>query len=832
MVDTPIDPRVTRRGLLGGAACLFMAGPASALPSGLQKLGRATTSTGSLAFVNGRPIALTDPAGTLIGEISGLSSTSGATLVSRSQTYEVGVSGTGANLNLGPSLFREPGRYLTRLHRSLTDTTQPVVAQTLVLRQGMSPGMPWSPYVNDHLVVNGWHQEDLGIGPVSQWKARGCRAALAAQADPTLQPVRTADGRGVEFPARAPNHLVWPNDAMRHLLVRAHLTILRIDPTAGAETFVVVPHGYTGSANNRCGAVIYNPTLGKLQVQWNDYTGYNSLVAPTNVTPNKETWAFVLGFRVDGNYCLKINGGPIIRTGKYHNPVYNNGSTSTFGCTIHRQNVAFAIDAHLDLQGELTDAVVAKLEWWAAQRAGIALPSGHRYANAAAVVDADDFPVSEDKFDKGAWDLYIADSKNTAVTASNRGKPVPSTVEGAFSELVFNDDFRRDSVVDGHKSAPGIWYSQGGLAHNTVGVNAVLGHASDTIDCYPHDPATGTLSIRLQYAGGAWRTGAISTVNLANQGITFQGPMAREIRFRFKIPTGPVARGYFPAPLWSYGVNRSKLFTGMAWEFDDLELDGRDPTYVNAGSSHSHEGLIAGWMGRRTPDEDKDRVKQLGAPMNGLNGFPKINFYDGQWHVLKTIVDDEFTYIVVDGVELNRVRTPLELFRRIHLISNFAMVLSYGEPSRTALHDMEIDYVRVWKKTRDVATVVAPFSARPQILGTPAVGSTLTVDAKLPGVTTVRYEYYHDDGYPLATASGPTYVVQSTDAGKRIRAKVIAMSATDQPEAWTEFTAAVPGGSPSVIPSPISGSGSTTSGTTTGTGTTSTGGSTSKRPKR
>jgi hypothetical protein len=758
-------------------------------------LSNAQVSTGDcLPFVHSGLVNTASAEGTLAGTIVPLGTNK---VYGTTQTFKIQQSGSEAAVTLGPVKLRDSGQFRVSVYRA--DAAAPDVllrseVRPLVLPVGIKLGGGWSPYVNDHLVVNGWHQEDLADGPVAAWKARGIRAAVAAQSDPALRPVK-ASGTGVEFPAGSRVSLQYPRDDMRQVLVRAHLTVFRVDPNGGGSgdaTPIAAPAGLSGGSSNRAGGLEYNVRTRRVSATWRDAAGDNVCVATQDVNPNFGVWAFALAYRVDGRHCLKVNGAPAVVVGTNVNPMRNWNDPSYFGSPASTTTCRFAIDSRLELQGELSDAVIAKLEWWAARRAGVVLPQNHRYRSVTPVVDLDDFPVSEDKFDAGSWAKLTADAQATTFTKSNVGRPVPKEVASAFSECVFNDDFRLNSVVRGDQPVRGIWYSQGGLAYNTVGGDAALVHAGQSPNCYVHDAKAKTMALRLAYANGRWWGAAIGSVNIADQGITVRGPHMREITFRMAIPTGPVAGGYFPAPLWAYGANRSRQLTGAAFEFDDIELDGRDPCYINGASAHSHEGLIPGWKGRRTDADDRDRVKIAGTQIHMNNGYPKtVNFFDGNWHTVRLYIGEDTTYLEVDGMEVRRCPTPVEFFRRVHLLACFALVNSRGEPSRAVPHDMVLKSVRVMKRPADVQAFQAPFWARPTLGGSTKAGGDLTVAANVRDSSLIRYEYYYDDGYPIVAATGPAYRLTKADAGKRIRCKVTALGGTEQPEAWTDFSARI-----------------------------------------
>jgi hypothetical protein len=172
-----------------------------------------------------------------------------------------------------------------------------------------------------------------------------------------------------------------------------------------------------------------------------------------------------------------------------------------------------------------------------------------------------------------------------------------------------------------------------------------------------------------------------------------------------------------------------------------------------------------------------------GYTVGPANEFPAlIDIYDGEFHTWTMRIEDDLSYITLDGLEVARIATSQELAAKKYIMVDLAYVVNKGtgtiDPTQT--YDMTIDYIKVQQREADLATFPSAFSALPAISGT---STLLTV---IPNVAASQIEYlWYRDGVPLVGQTGPIYAITPADAGHSFRCHVRAPSLLDQPEAWS-----------------------------------------------
>ena len=652
-----------------------------------------------------------------------------------------------------------------------------------------SSGSTWSPTDFPELIANGWFQEDAVEGAVGVHMARGVRGFTAQQPLPKNRPLR-AGRSGVQFEANSGQHLIFQNESNANIINRWCLLIFRVDARTGASEKATLLNFNVGSAAGQNVPLIeFWKSPPSVRVSFNGLVGDKvtsfAVVPKGDVISDGATWNVLFCYRRNGRLYASLNGG--------RHSVHPNSSIAIAGS---RQgfgrigdpsptNPMWAFDVNMVGQSELSEAVVEKFVGWAMWRAGRShdLPPSHLYRDAPPVVDSDDSP-DRYFFDPAAWAAHKANTENKAAKYANRGRP-PSA-EGD-TVIVFHDDFRERSVdrsLGGRKHS--IWYAPG--FNSSVGDDAHLRYPDESPDCYVHDDAAGTLSLVLQRRSGRWSSGAIYSVNNMGQGRTWQKGIF-EIKVRF--PKDQYVGGLWPA-FWGYNLEHRMWCTGGRVEIDHFEYRG-NPTYINGLSVHSHEAnIVPGYDGRLVAPGKHSEV--AGTNLTSPRNWPEtLNLWDGEWHVFSTRIYDDYTYLVVDGLELARIPTCSELRQRIDMQVSLAYTASTGVADPAEKYRMEIDYVQVRQLRSQIEAVSPPFIARPTIAGEPQVGSTLIVDASLPATISDRDYFYYRDGYPIIGQWEPKYVVEPADVGHRIRCMVKAVGATNQPEAWTDETAPVSG---------------------------------------
>jgi hypothetical protein len=213
--------------------------------------------------------------------------------------------------------------------------------------------------------------------------------------------------------------------------------------------------------------------------------------------------------------------------------------------------------------------------------------------------------------------------------------------------------------------------------------------------------------------------------------------------------------------------------------------------WMNGGIIHIHSGTYAGKYGHLASDAPS--LKAWGGTMSAANIGRDIHVWDGNFHTWTFRIDDDLTYLGVDGIELFRIPTHPALTQKLHLIANFALKLSNGEPDRAVSHDMTIDYIEVRQERAKVEAFADPFLARPTLSRAPQGGQVITCTPNLPAdlMGDVHFDWFYGDGYPIVNQFGPSYTPAAADAGKTIKCLVRAVAAVNQPEAWTDEMEAV-----------------------------------------
>lgn len=651
------------------------------------------------------------------------------------------------------------------------------------------PPPVWQPADLPEMLLKAWYQETVPEGEVAAWNSSGVKSASAAQATQASRPTRLPANGGVRFAKGASHSLTWAVDTDTPYSTRWGLVIARGDlsnnPAVTAGVVASINGIASGSNFGRQPVVYFNATNNTVVVQSYHASGASfSLSAPCS--PLLADWNIILWYRRGWSIGCSVNGvraTPI----EFKGWAPNNVSAVSF---MGLQNSAgapiagpmdVAIDALLLGQGELTDGMIDILEGWAAWRVGRqdVLPANHPYKAAAPAPGAATPQVpARYAFSQSAWDTWAA--IDNATKFAQRGQPAPAIAGYA---TVFFDDFLTNTVVDDQAGGAGsLWFAPTWLT--TVGVNAQAQRPAATPSSYVHDGAS-ALALRLLYNSG-WRTGAFASVNNNGAG-RWWGKGIFEIRCKFPALPALNRPGFFPA-FWAYGREHLVWRTRNRLEQDFFEYDGLDGSWINS-TVHVHAGSIPFTSPEIRATDTSDKV--CGYPVNPTTGFPAtIDIYDGEYHEWYWQIEDDFTYVVLDGREVARVPTTPELRAPKYLLVDWAYDTNKGAVAvQGETYDMTIDWIRVRQKETDLALVPVGFSARPSIAGTLTVGQPLTAT---PNTTagTLEYRWYRD-GVPLPAALASTYVLQAEDAGHTLRVHVRALSLVNQPEAWSASTGVV-----------------------------------------
>lgn len=549
----------------------------------------------------------------------------------------------------------------------------------------------WSPDLFPEMIVKSWFQEDAADGPVASWQSGGVKPVVAFQGgDIALCPTRLPDGGGVLFSKGTKQALTWPVDKDAPYLHRWWLVIARCDmvanPTATNASVLCVNGANAPGASYRQPRVAFKPSLGTFASQLNDGVTKTEEEA---CLPDFADWNVLVGYRRGFTMQAIVNG---VRTpgqtvlGLMPNNV---ASLSFMGDMNTSMTTDVAIDCVILGQGELTDAQVDKLTGWAMWRIGRqeSLPADHPYRDQAPMTDASDEPARYE-FDAAAWAAWAAIGNERFV---NRGKAAPPIV--GYS-TVFFDDFLTNTVVDDLSGAPGSnWFAPTHLVG--VGVQATAQRVTATPSSYVHDAANHTLALRLLHSNGSWKTGAFSSINNNGQGRSW-GKGIFEIRAKLPAIAAP-RPGFFPA-FWAYGTEHLFWRTRNRLETDFWEYDGLNGAWINI-SQHVHKPSLSFTSPEVLDSDVSDKI--AGYTVGPANGFPAlVDIYDGQFHTWYAQIEEDFSYFVIDGLEVARVPTSQELAANKYIMVDLALDAAKGQatPDPLQTYDMVIDYIRVRQK--------------------------------------------------------------------------------------------------------------------------------------
>lgn len=675
----------------------------------------------------------------------------------------------------------------------------------------------------EEAILTEFRQEELETGFVTSWLSGGFAPKTATQATVGREPSKLAGTDGVLFSAGQPHGLSFPHEKYYQMLHKWGMLIVRgdiVNNAAVTEQPIVAVHGISGGQAYRHPAFYFYPSEGKIGISMHDGVEEKTIKLPCN--PNLTDWNVLVWWRREGTVFMSVNGveaAPVdINTGF----IFNNSNTaSQFGKVDGTNNdIDFAIDAWLLGTGEPNDEQIRKVEAAGMYRVGLTPPPGHPYRGSLpSFFDSDlntrynhDFPTFE-AFRAGA--------------SSGASEPRFQYIGQATRDYtgyvpVFFDDFKEMTLVD-NRTPGGMaksWYAP--LEIGPGAIDVIMGQCknarlTDTTAYSIQDPAgAGILRIRLWNPGTQWWSGSFASIDYNGQGRTWSYPQIREIKWRFNISNGQVPYGIFPA-FWGY--NRDKWFwkTRSPIEWDDIETDGGDYDWANV-TLHVHNPDFTGNFIAPNTSQNDIMEKIAGFSVDPSRGFSSRNWYSGQWYTWTFKIEEDWTYVWIDGQELCRFQTPAPM--KEPLAINFDLALKttgsgngglLPAVDKTATYDCEIDYIKVMKPITSLAVVPAAFTARPTLSGTFAVGRTITCTPNVGG-SHVQYLWYRTDGTPIIGATGPTLTLTAAEEGQSIRCHVIALSQKDRPEAWTADSAIVQSLGASQLSSPnLTGARGTTS---------------------
>jgi hypothetical protein len=735
----------------------------------------------------------------------------------------------------GVTRYAEPGRYEISVTETVSPDSRSLDTELFLLPTGVTYGQAWTPFVSDQYLSNGWVQEDLADGPVSSWPNRGGMGATynAVQtANTSYRPTKLAGTGGVEFSAITDQHLYIAPDQQKCFDVRCTLTVFRYDKataTTPGSTWIC------GGQMENTGSAVTTRIISGIQVQslgdqmimyWMDARGSNTITVK-DVHPNYATWCFVVHYHIDGKMYVKVNGEDAIwhgydtfvptrasdpawpsfmgwsavakgsTSGNLHVPYTTPGSSNT-------STARFAIDCRLEF-GEVSEEFIAKLERWAANRAGLTLPDGHKYKVTSPVVDESDFPLSQVKFNHPEWRRYQVAWENRTLTRGTAIDPAETT---DYDTLIYKEDFREQSIVSYLSTTPANLYINGGAAGNTIGQNAQI---TTSLSWYPWSGGQQTLNCTPTVAA------LLSSVDHMDNGHTLKlKDVWVRVRFKMDVVDTVTNNVWFHCPMWFYTHTRARRAFNHNYELDIFEIENGSPNskYANVGTFHNHPGAVKqGVNGRHPNNSDPDPygsltgsarnrlLRKFGEYMDsGLNANwngAAIDQADGNFHIIDMICGgaDGDVIFAIDDREVWRMARPQQFdFSYFMLINTAYRGVVGGNVGATS--SITLDYIEIRKPAATIEVIPSNFTARPTISGTTYVGETLTVDPNLDADagTQYRVEWYHEDGYPISREKSGSLILSSDEIGKQIRAKVITVGHWEDQEAWSDLTAVVDSG--------------------------------------
>jgi len=657
--------------------------------------------------------------------------------------------------------------------------------------------IPWAIDVFPEWITTAYVQEDVPVGKVAEHSARGTRLISATQQATDRQPSKQAARGGIAFAENSGQQLSMPGYRDARWDYRWCIFTFRIDANSGSDQQTVLLDLNRGKSSNMSSPKIWYDKQAGLSIEYRGRQGSaidQRVMTTQGVIADGTTWNVVVcGIRY-GQMYASVNG-VALSTATPQPPRFSGDwprdLTSYLGDE-RRGNMAWAYDALVFGLTEPSEAMVRKMTGWAAHRLRVHqhLPSDHPYRTDRPVLDAEDFPYRY-VHDNERWTAWGEQIKDKTITRVNAGGP---RVEPEGFVRVFYDDFRANRIRASTCGEGDLWVGPG--FNPAVGGSAPLITPGEKPDAYVHDAENQWQILSLVPQGKRWRGSAFYSVNDLGHGYTWTGPKIFRIRCMFpKIAAKDLPKGLFPA-FWSYGIDNIMWRTANRIEVDWFEFDGSNGRWLNGMSSHYHYAYINNIFAKNPKSYQRYKVYggELTEEKSRIPGG--IEIWDGNFRTWEFVVDEEMSYAnvtIVDAagherwVENYRFPTSAISLERLNLQLDYALKDNHNLPTDGSgkRQDFVVDWVEVLQKDSAIATLPPPFTARPRLSGSTTVGSTITCDPHLDGVTDIRYYWFADD-YPLTYGPKSTFTVTAAEAGKSIRCMVKAVGYRDMPEAWSD----------------------------------------------
>jgi hypothetical protein len=655
--------------------------------------------------------------------------------------------------------------------------------------------------------LRGWFQEDVPVGDLSGqfWVPRGFNP-LSAQA--STGPSRDANMGGVKFTAGQAHYFSFGADTEATVANRWGVVIARCDIAGSPSeyTYVAYSNGLSGGAGYRQPFIYFKGLEAKMGLHFHD-DDYRSVEIACETSP--ATWNFMVWYRRQGMLHAIVNGvrgTPVAFKSASYNAL---GSASVIGTFPGNVTADTWVDSLIYGQSEISDEVADKLVGLAARRCGrvsalIAL--GHKYGLTAPRLTEEDFNTRY-RHQEGDWQTYRLGSQGNVDVAppsgsltdrhQHRGEAEPTHT--GFTR-VFYEKFDANTLADnitGDLTTPffaPVEISPGNLlpAGNMPSVRIA--------DTTVYSVAAGEVRLRMYYTGSEWRTGSLGSVNHCGLGRTWAGEQIRRVKYRHETSAAEFPGGIFPDPIWGY--NRDYLFwrTRCRIEFDDMEAQGNDNSFMNV-TLHVHPPTSPGNFKDTTVRQADDFEKYVGYNFTTSRGFPSnLNWWadTGETFTTTTKIEGGMVYGYQNGRETFRDATHPALMQPLSALVTWGHKNSWSPALDTAhTYDFIIEEIEIWLKSS--ALELAPstgFTSRPTLSGTFETGETITCtpNAISTPSSQIVYRWYREDGTPIVGAASSTYVLTADEEGQGIRVHVVNAGIKDQPEAWTADSADVVSG--------------------------------------